>query len=108
MTEDLFTKSFDHLLAFVLTGMVALWGYVYFDPNGVGAWFKNASATETTVNGVLFLLLAALGVGVFISGVRWLLLQRAFRLFPAPPNFDEKRRRNPDIHAAVADYRHNH
>jgi hypothetical protein len=108
MNGDLFSKSFDHLLAFVLPGLVVLWGYSYVDPNGLGAWFVTASTTNTSVGGFLFLLLAALGVGVFVSGVKSLVFERWFRLFPEPPPFDEKRRTESGVLEAYADARHNH
>src|SRR5262245_21744302 len=87
MGEDLFSKSFDHLLAFVLPGMVFLWGYSYVDPTGLGAWFREAAKAESSVGGFLFLSLAPLGLVVFVSGVRAILFESWLSLFPKPAPF---------------------
>jgi len=108
MSEDLFSQSFDHLLAFVLPGLGMLWGLSYFDPNGLGAWFRTASTSETSIGGFLFLVLAALAMGVFISGVRWLLLENWLHLFPSPPELNEAKRREQGVREAHADARHHH
>jgi hypothetical protein len=108
MHDDLFSKSFDHLLAFVLPGLVVLWGYSYFDPTGLGAWFKTASTADTGLGGFLFLVLAALALGVFVSGFRWLVLEHWLRLFPSPPALDDHKRIEPGVSEALADARHHH
>src|SRR5262245_28082184 len=108
MNEDLFSKSFDHLLAFVLPGLVAIWGYSYWDPAGLGAWFHTAATAETTIGGFLFLVLAALAVGVFMSGARWLLLENLLHVFPSPPALKDERRAEDGVREAYADARHNH
>jgi len=108
MRDDLFSKSFDHLLAFVLPGLVFLWGCSYFDPHGLGAWLSTASAADTSLGGFFFIVLAALGIGVFLSGVRWLLLEYLLGVFPPPPRFDDARRADEGAREAYADARHNH
>ena len=108
MQEDLFSKSFDHLIAFVLPGLVALWGLSYFDPSGLGEWFARAPASDTSLGAFLFLVLAALALGLFISGLRWLIFEKLLKLFPAPPLLDDAKRKDAGILQALADARHSH
>ncbi|MDQ6894295.1 MAG: hypothetical protein M3167_16660 [Acidobacteriota bacterium] len=69
------TKNFGLVIAFLLPGFIALWGISYFDPR-VEAWINRASSGSTSVGDFLLVVVASLGLGVFLSGVRWLLFEQ--------------------------------
>jgi len=63
--------NFGVLIAFVLPGFVALWGLSYLSPT-VAQWLQ----APKSVNGFLFATLSSLALGVFLSGLRWLIFDR--------------------------------
>ena len=63
------SASFGLSIAFVAPGVVALWGVSLYVPT-VREWFGAAANTEATGAGFLFVLVASLAVGLFVSGVR--------------------------------------
>jgi hypothetical protein len=67
--------AFGYLIAFVAPGSVLLWGLSKFSED-IRRWFGFAAEAETTVGGFLFVALAAIALGVFISGVRWALVDQ--------------------------------
>lgn len=81
--KDEIPKYFGLLLAFVLPGFVGLWALSYFEPT-LGQWFSTAADKDTSVGSFFFVVLASIGMGVFVSGLRWLLTEAMLPLFPAP------------------------
>jgi hypothetical protein len=63
--------SFGVLIAFVLPAFVTLWAASYFS-DIVRGWLES----KESINGFLFASLASLALGVFISGVRWVIFDR--------------------------------
>ena len=55
-----------------------IWGVSHYSP-AVEQWFGFAAQVETTVGGFLFVLLASLATGVFVSGLRWATIDRVMR-----------------------------
>ena len=76
MQQDQLGKSFGLIIGFLIPGMVGLYG-VSLHVETIEGWFSVAStAQSSSVGGFLFVLVASIGVGVFISNVRWLVLER--------------------------------
>ena len=73
--QDHLTKSFGLIIAFVVPGMIGLYAASFPMPL-LRDWFGLASSQPPTVGGFLFVNVAAAGTGVFLSGVRWLVLER--------------------------------
>ena len=72
--QDHLGKSFGLTIAFVIPGMVALYALSFFMPE-LRVWFGFADASPTGP-GFLFVTVASAGMGVFVSGIRWLVLEQ--------------------------------
>ena len=60
--------SFGRTIAFVIPGMIALYALAFFVPS-LHAWF--GLTQQPTIAGFLFVVLGSIGLGVFVSGIRW-------------------------------------
>ena len=84
--------------------MVALWGVSQVSPT-VSEWFGATRESDATAAGFLFVVLASLSIGVFISGLRNQTLIPIFRLrrfkLKEPKNLDEGSTRDPEVRAAL-------
>lgn len=88
---DLSTRNFGLLVAYVLPGFVVLWGLsVALDP--VSAWLTGAGPHGPSVGGVLYVVLASVGLGMTVSLVRWLVVDTFHHCtgVPRPPWDDAK------------------
>lgn len=74
-SPDNATKFFGYLIAYVIPGFVGLYAISLHVPQ-VSEWLGLARTQSTEVGGVLFAMLASLGIGVFFGGVREMLLER--------------------------------
>lgn len=104
---DTLSKSFGLSIAFLIPGAIGLYATSFYAPT-VATWF-GASATSITVGGFLFVLLGSAGMGVFVSGLRWLVLEQLTGwVKPAPRNLDLARRKDERCEAAYQDllFRH--
>ena len=77
MQNQLF-GSFGRTIAFVIPGMIALYALGFLEPS-LHSWF--GLTQPPTIAGFLFTVLASIGVGVFVSGIRyaaldWLLMPK--------------------------------
>ena len=77
MQQDHLTKSFGLIIAFIVPGMIGLYAASFPVP-ALRDWFGVASSQPPTVSGFLFVNVAAAGAGVFLSGIRWLVLEYWF------------------------------
>lgn len=113
---DSLSKSFGLSIAFLIPGAVGLYAVSFFAPV-VQQWFGTAvDGQVTTVSGFLFVVLGSAGMGVFISGIRWVVLESDFGLrkfgvewLPKPPiGLDHARRKDERCEAAYQDllFRH--
>jgi|KBSMisStandDraft_5_1062788.scaffolds.fasta_scaffold11686_6 hypothetical protein len=112
---DNLSKSFGLGIAFLIPGAVGLYAISFYVPT-IESWFGAATDGETTVGGFLFAILGSAGMGVFISGVRWLVLESEYgvralkyEFAPRPPaGLDLARRRDEKCEAAYQDllFRH--
>lgn len=70
-------------MAYVLPGFVTLLGLSLFTED-VGHWIGANTETESTVGGFLYVTLASVGLGLFVSSVRWLSIDRIHVLTGVP------------------------
>ena len=78
MQQDQLGKSFGLVIAFLVPGMIGLYAASLHVPM-LQEWFDAAGRAQTTVGGFLFIIIASSGAGVFISGVRWYLLEELIK-----------------------------
>ena len=74
MQQDHLGKSFGLVIAFLVPGMIGLYAASLHVPI-FQSWFEAAAGARTTVGGFLFIVIASSGTGVFLSGVRWYVLE---------------------------------
>lgn len=75
MQQDHLTKSFGLVIAFIVPGMIGLYAASFAEPT-IRDWFGLTSGGQPpTVGGFLFVNVAAAGTGVFLSGVRWIVIE---------------------------------
>lgn len=72
---SIFDRVFATTIAFVLPGLAVLVGAATVTPT-VATWFGAASTSPTLV-GFLFVLLAAIALGMVVTSVRWWIFERA-------------------------------
>jgi hypothetical protein len=111
---DSFSKSFGLSIAFLIPGAVGLYAASFFVPV-IRDWFS-VNTDGALVGGFLFVILGSAGMGVFISGLRWLALESEYGLkrtrysfVPEPPRgLDQARRKDNTCEAAYQDllFRH--
>lgn len=93
---SLFDRVFATTIAFALPGLAVLVGAATVTPV-IAAWFGAASASPSVV-GFLFVLLAALSLGMTVTSLRWWIFERArlgsYRLIAIDQTpIDERQRR---------------
>ena len=96
----LLDRGFSLLIAFLLPGLIALFGVATVDTT-VRAWFSGAQTGPTFV-GLLFVLLAALALNLVITAVRWFLFEYISwpfvgSIIPVSPSFDQKKRKGLEV-----------
>src|SRR5688500_5709692 len=112
-SPDSLSKSFGLSIAFLIPGAVGLYAASFFAPI-IRHWFS-APTDGSMVGGFLFVVLGSAGMGVFISGMRWVVLdwlicqQLKLHWLPEPPNdIDQALRRHKECEAAYQDLRFSH
>ena len=66
-------NDFGLLIAYVLPGFVALWGFAVLDPD-LEVQMLGTGNTQPTIAGFLFSTVAAVAAGLTISTIRWLMI----------------------------------
>jgi len=106
---SLFDRAFATTIAFVLPGLAVLVGAATVTPV-IATWFGAASASPTVV-GFLFVLLAALSLGMIVTCVRWWIFEQAslgpYRLVAKETTAIDEPKRN-DRTPAYDDIRFSH
>lgn len=93
MMQDQLGKSFGLVIGFLIPGMIGLYAAA-LHVEMFREWFGVAARAESSsVGGFLFVIVASIGVGVFISSLRWLVLER-WIWRRTPPEHDASRRRD--------------
>jgi hypothetical protein len=71
IVEEALHRSFGYVIAYILPGLVALYGCRVFQPDWAGIQ-PPACGGELALSAWILLLLGALGVGLIVSALRWL------------------------------------
>ena len=77
-------KNFGLLMAYVVPGFVVLWGASGFSST-VESWITGSPQNGTTVAGLLCVTLASLAVGLTVSALRWMVVDRLHHLTGLQP-----------------------
>ena len=73
--SELSEKSFGLLIAYVLPGFATLWGISHLSPT-IASWMNDTPQGAPTVAGCLYVTLASLTMGLTVSCLRWILIDR--------------------------------
>lgn len=68
------SQNFGLLIAYVIPGLTSLSGLEHFSDT-IASWLKPAS-TAPSVGGFLYATIAAIGCGLFVSAIRWMIIDR--------------------------------
>lgn len=96
-STTLFDRAFAVGIAFLLPGLIALFGVATVNET-VASWF-GAAQSSPTVGGLVFVLVAALALNIVINGLRWFVFEywkwpkKWFPLVEPPPQLNMERRR---------------
>ena len=75
--QNLHSKNFGLIMAFLLPGFISLWGVSYHSET-VRVWISASQESSPTVGGFLYVTLASLAMGLGISAIRWALIDGLF------------------------------
>jgi hypothetical protein len=70
---DYSTRWFGYLVAYVVPGLLTLWGMSHQSPD-LARWLRGVGETGPGVGGVLYAMVACVGLGMTASLLRWLVL----------------------------------
>lgn len=89
--KDESITNFGLLIAYVLPGLVGLWGLGQLSP-AVRTWLGSGTVDSTSVGGFLYLTLASVAAGLTASTFRWILIDPVHhRTGVRPPVWDFSR-----------------
>lgn len=71
--KDVTNANFGLLIAYLLPGFVTLWGISSYSAT-VRSWLNGPSEGSPTVGGFLYVTLAAVAAGLFVSTIRWVVV----------------------------------
>jgi hypothetical protein len=71
--RDVTASNFGILIAYLIPGLITVWGLGAVVP-GLESLLVSEPQSEPTVGGFLYLTVASVGAGLFVSTVRWMLL----------------------------------
>lgn len=77
--KDVSRDNFGLLIAYVLPGFVVLWGLQPYVAD-VREWLGTEQAGTPTIGGFLYGTLASTAVGLFVSAIRWAVVDRLYHL----------------------------
>lgn len=84
-------ENFGPLIAYLVPGATALWGFSLFAPS-LAAWFAATPENAPTISGFLYLTMASLTVGMTITAVRWAIVDQLHTITGLqPPKLDFSR-----------------
>lgn len=86
--QDVTRDNFGLLIAYILPGFVVLWGVSVFSAT-VRSWVGVSADQSPTVGGFLYVTVAAVAIGMVVSTIRWLIVDRLHHLTGiAQPKWD--------------------
>ena len=71
--KDVTSENFGLLIAYVLPGFILLWSLAPYSIT-IAGWLGQTTGDQPTVGGFLYVTLASVGLGQFVSTLRWLLM----------------------------------
>ena len=71
--QDVSSKNFGLLIAYLIPGFTTLWGISYYSPI-VRSWLGSTATSNASVGGFLYVTLASVGAGLTVSTIRWLII----------------------------------
>jgi len=80
---DTLPKHFGILIAYIIPGFIGLTGLPPFVPM-VGQWLQPVDHADPGLGPPVYILIAALGVGMIVNCVRWLLIDHIHRWTGVP------------------------
>jgi hypothetical protein len=90
-------KYFGLTIAFLAPGLLGVYALSFFAPP-VADWLALAPQQDVNFGGFLFALIASIGMGVFVSGLRCLTLDK---VMPECPPTDYAKLADPDVQRVV-------
>lgn len=94
--DDKIGRYFGLVIGIVIPGFVGLYAISFFVPV-VAAWLGIVAQASTGIGGFLFALLGSIGMGLFVGGIRALILDRRF---PGRVRPNYSRRHEPSVESA--------
>jgi hypothetical protein len=71
--RDVTHDNFGFLIAYVVPGVIVVWGVSYVSPT-VAGWFAAGTTDAATIGGFLYVTIASVAAGMFVSAIRWLVI----------------------------------
>lgn len=71
--RDVTTSNFGIAIAYLIPGLVALYGVSLYSDN-VAGWLRTAPPDSPTIGGFLYVTLGSLSAGMIVSAVRWAII----------------------------------
>ena len=106
--KDITEKNFGVIIAFLIPGFMLLWGLSY-SSDEISKWFAQSGAADApTVGGFLYATLASLALGLLVSAVRWLIVDRLLHSVSDLPEIDFEKLKNKDTFTAFEGVVENH
>jgi hypothetical protein len=103
-------RCYGLVIAFLLPGFLTLWAISMIEPIARG-WLGTAASADAKLGGFLFAVLASLGLGLLVSGIRFflfdsVLLKLPLIGIPKAPEVDQRSRKEHE--GAYQDARESH
>ena len=73
--QSVSNANFGPLIAYLVPGATALWGLSYFWVQ-IRLWFSATPTDAPTISGFLYLTIASLAVGMTVTAIRWVVIDR--------------------------------
>jgi hypothetical protein len=107
--QSVSNDTFGPLIAYLLPGATALFGFSPFAPT-LRSWFATAPTDSPTIGGFLYLTVAALAVGMTVSAIRWAVVDTLHgRLGLKPPKLDfSKLGKNVEAYTLLIEIHYRH
>ena len=106
--HDPIGRAFGLAIAFLAPGMIGLYA-ASLHVAVLRSWFEAAGRGQTTIGGFLSMVIAASGAGVFLSGMRWCLVEeRIKQSADVPAEHETAGRRDAETELAYQNIREQH